>query len=109
MQLLPPLNTLLVWHISHSTACTGAAGAGRSAGAGGSASIHQSETRLGELGRATGGFGSGSTAIAECVPEVSRVVVEDPGRMGQDGGATGTLPHRLGSVVPRCLSCYSGE
>lgn len=56
MRLLPPLNTLLVWHISHSAACTGAAGAGRSAGAGGSASIHQSETRLVELGRTAGGF-----------------------------------------------------
>lgn len=34
MWLLPPLNTLLVWHISHSAASTGAAGAGKSADAG---------------------------------------------------------------------------
>lgn len=42
-------------------------------------------------------------------PEVSRAVVEDLGRMGQDGEATGTLPHRLGGAAPRCPSRYSGE
>lgn len=42
-------------------------------------------------------------------PEVSGVVVEDPGRMGQDGGATGTLHYRLGGAAPRCPPHYSGE
>lgn len=33
-------------------------------------------------------------------PEVSGGVVEDPGRMGQDGGAAGILPHQLGVRRP---------
>lgn len=65
MQLLPPLHTLLVWHISHSTASTGAAG--RSASVRGSAGIPQIETRLVGAGTAMGDFGSWSTAIAERV------------------------------------------
>lgn len=42
-------------------------------------------------------------------PEVSGVVVEDPGRMRQDRGATGTLPHGLGGAASRCPPRYSGE
>lgn len=81
----------------------GAAGAGRSAGAGGSASVHQSRPHWWSWDGPRAGLvrGQRQSQSVSRVPEVSRAVVEDLGRMGQDGGATGTLPHRL--------SHYSGE
>lgn len=96
---LPPLNALPVWHVSHSTASSGAAGAGKSA------SIHQSETRLVELGRAMGGFGSGSTAIAGRVPR-TRGEQGGGGGPGEDGAGRGShgdpssSPGRRGAPLP---------
>jgi len=107
-RLLPLLNTLPVWHISHSTTSAGMAGARRSAGAGGSAGIHQSRTRLVELGRATGVFGSWSTAITERVPRTGseRGSGGGPGEVGTGWGSRGdpsSLAGQPGAPLPAPL------
>lgn len=102
----PPSLAHLPLHCLH-----GVAGAGRSTGARGAAGIHQSETRPVEPGQVTSVFGSGSMAIAECVPR-TRGEQGGGGGPGEDGTGWGSRrdpSSSAGSAAPCCPPCYSGE
>lgn len=111
MWLLPPLNALPVWHIPHSTPPLARLVPGDQLVPGDRPAF----TRAGpdqwsrDRPRVCLVRDQRQSQSVSRGPEVSGVVVEDPGKMGQERGATGTLPHRLGSAAPRCPPCYSGE